>query len=196
MDSNDYSHLTLEQLYELFTKLNQENKPDEADVVFKQILIKEKTEKRLNLNGDLASISDRLAAALIDFLIVGIPGILILIFIYQFVNLAQAIGKFGLYFTLIQIGVFQSLFLLINGQLLYKNGQTMGKKFMNLKIVEINNKPLEIQASYGLRYLVPSLLPLIPVFGYVLSLVDFLLIFAKDRRCIHDHLAGTKVVKV
>lgn len=196
MDPMDYPNLTLEQLYELFTKLNQENKPDEADVVFKQILIKEKTEKRLNLNGDLASISDRLAAALIDFLIVGIPGILILILIYQFVNIAQAIGKFGLYFTLIQIGVFQSLFLLINGQLLYKNGQTMGKKFMNLKIVEINNKPLEIQASYGLRYFVPALLPLIPVFGYVLSLVDFLLIFAGDRRCIHDHLAGTKVVKV
>lgn len=196
MDSNDYSNLQLQELYELFTKLNQDNKPDEADVVFKQILIREKTEKRLDLFGDLASRSDRLAAALIDFLIVGIPGVIILVVIYQFINIAEAIGKFGLYFTLIQIAVFQSLFLLINGQLLYKKGQTVGKKFMNLKIVEINNKPLEIQASYGLRYLVPALLPLIPIFGYVLSLVDFLLIFANDRRCIHDHLAGTKVVKI
>jgi uncharacterized RDD family membrane protein YckC len=37
---------------------------------------------------------------------------------------------------------------------------------------------------------------LIPVIGGFLPLVDVLFIFRHDRRCIHDLLAGTNVVKV
>jgi hypothetical protein len=31
-------------------------------------------------------------------------------------------------------------------------------------------------------------------FGSILPLVDALMIFGDQRRCLHDHLAGTKVV--
>jgi uncharacterized RDD family membrane protein YckC len=47
-----------------------------------------------------------------------------------------------------------------------------------------------------LRYLPISLAALIPVIGPYLSLVDVVFIFGSERRCIHDRLAGTKVVKV
>lgn len=46
----------------------------------------------------------------------------------------------------------------------------------------------------GLRYGVVGLVSLIPGVGGLFSIVDILLIFRADRRCAHDHIAGTKVV--
>ena len=42
-----------------------------------------------------------------------------------------------------------------------------------------------------LRVIVNTVLSLIPFY----TLVDILLIFREDRRCIHDMIAGTKVVQ-
>jgi hypothetical protein len=35
---------------------------------------------------------------------------------------------------------------------------------------------------------------LVPIIGPIYSIVDVLFIFRDDRRCIHDHIAGTRVV--
>jgi uncharacterized RDD family membrane protein YckC len=43
----------------------------------------------------------------------------------------------------------------------------------------------------GMRYVVNSLLGNVPFY----TLLDVLLIFGDERRCIHDYLAGTKVVE-
>jgi len=37
---------------------------------------------------------------------------------------------------------------------------------------------------------------LIPYAGSFVALLDVLFIFRRDQRCIHDHLAGTVVVKI
>ena len=47
-----------------------------------------------------------------------------------------------------------------------------------------------------LRYLPISLAALIPMVGQFFPLADVLFLFRHDRRCIHERLAGTKVVKV
>jgi uncharacterized RDD family membrane protein YckC len=39
-----------------------------------------------------------------------------------------------------------------------------------------------------------TLVSLIPAGGFIV-LIDALLIFKKDRRCLHDIVAGTRVVK-
>ena len=35
----------------------------------------------------------------------------------------------------------------------------------------------------------------IPVAGGIFALADLLFIFREDRRCLHDHIAGTRVVR-
>jgi hypothetical protein len=47
---------------------------------------------------------------------------------------------------------------------------------------------------YSLRYLVFSLISQIPVAGGLLSLLNILFIFGKERRCLHDRITGTKVM--
>ena len=46
----------------------------------------------------------------------------------------------------------------------------------------------------GLRYVLVMLVMAIPIIGQLLGLADALFIFRSDRRCVHDLLAGTKVV--
>jgi uncharacterized RDD family membrane protein YckC len=47
----------------------------------------------------------------------------------------------------------------------------------------------------GLRYLPVQLITNVPLAGPVLNLVNVLMIFRGDRRCGHDLIAGTRVVK-
>jgi hypothetical protein len=42
---------------------------------------------------------------------------------------------------------------------------------------------------------VPLLLPLVPFLGGLVALVDVLFIFGPSKRCLHDLVAGTKVVE-
>jgi uncharacterized RDD family membrane protein YckC len=87
-------------------------------------------------------------------------------------------------------------FLLIHGYLLKKHGQTVGKYLWGIRIADLNGNVPDIAKMLLLRYLPISLAALIPLTGGLLPLVDVLFIFRGDRRCIHDLLAGTKVVKV
>ena len=75
--------------------------------------------------------------------------------------------------------------------LLRREGQTIGKLLLRIRIVdEETGVKGTVFSVVVLRYFVNWLLTLIP--PYVL--IDHLFIFAKNRRCVHDYLAGTKVV--
>ena len=75
--------------------------------------------------------------------------------------------------------------------LLRREGQTVGKLLLRIRIVdEETGVKGTVFSVVVLRYFVNWLLTLIP--PYVL--IDHLFIFAKNRRCVHDYLAGTKVV--
>ncbi len=66
---------------------------------------------------------------------------------------------------------------------------------MNVKIVNMERKQVGIIKLYTLRYLVFSLVNQIPTVGSLINLVNVLFIFGKERRCLHDRIAGTVVVK-
>lgn len=144
----------------------------------------------------LASRGTRFWANFIDNFILGL-----LVFASQ--NAAQPIpGLVFLGYMLVQI------------VLLTKDGQTIGKKIMSIKIVKTKTgKNGGFVANVLLRSLYMILLILVAVFAprffifglgmgyssigliYLLgSLLDILLIFRSDRRCLHDMIAGTSVV--
>ena len=50
--------------------------------------------------------------------------------------------------------------------------------------------------AIGLRYLLNWFLMMLPFIGGIYGLVDALLIFRASRKCLHDNMADTIVVKV
>ena len=149
-------------------------------------------------NNDLAGRGARLGAVIIDALI---------IFPILF-GIAKATGFWDTMLPRLANGiplskeehimaflVGQALFLVLNGVFLVKNGQTIGKKIMNIKIVNMERKQVSIINLYTLRYLVFSLVNQIPAVGSLINLVNILFIFGKGRRCLHDRIAGTCVIK-
>ena len=86
------------------------------------------------------------------------------------------------------------VFLIINGYLLYKRGQTVGKALVGTKIVDLNGNIPNFGKLLLLRYFVFGLIAQIPFIGGLFGLADVLFIFGEDRRCLHDYLAGTVVI--
>ncbi len=100
----------------------------------------------------------------------------------------------------------------------FMNGQTLGKKLMNLKIVSISNKKLTMN-NYLIRGLLintilMNVLGIIFIIGLnkenylkvndittyvfgIIYIVTFgMILFREDKRGLHDYLAGTKVISV
>lgn len=81
--------------------------------------------------------------------------------------------------------------------MLTTRGQTIGKRLLNIRIVRFaDNANPGFIAAVLLRAIVPGFLGAVPYIGFIFTLVDICFIFRDDRRCIHDLIAGTKVVKV
>ncbi len=88
------------------------------------------------------------------------------------------------------------VYILVNGYLLSKRGQSIGKIAVGTKIVSNEtNRILPLWKVIFVRYLPMAVLGQIPVIGGLIVIVDSLFIFRKDKRCVHDLIAGTKVVK-
>ena len=90
-------------------------------------------------------------------------------------------------------------YLMLNGWMLWTRGQTAGKAAMGLMIVDHQTGNC---ASFWKLLFVRALIPVVVVaVGFIwellwlLVLIDFCFIFRKDQRCLHDWIAGTRVVK-
>lgn len=82
----------------------------------------------------------------------------------------------------------------LHGYLLSRYGQTIGKRIVGIAIVTMDNRVPPFFQLITQRYLPQWMVGYIPVLGAFLRLLDVLAIFRPDRRCIHDHLAKTKVI--
>lgn len=82
------------------------------------------------------------------------------------------------------------------------SGQSIGKRMMGIRVVLEDGNPASLFHILLLRNFIPGLMGgllglLLPgSFQAVFPLVDSLFILRADRRCIHDLIAGTKVIKV
>ncbi len=145
----------------------------------------------------LATLGERFAGAFVD----GIINIIVLLpltlgigfgigalmgdgFVQQLVS--QVLGG------LIGIGAF----LAIQGYFLATRSQTIGKIVVNTKIVSDSGQPLSFGELYLKRYLIPQIASILPYVGGLIGLINVLAIFRSNRKCVHDEIAGTKVIKL
>lgn len=113
----------------------------------------------------------------------------------------------GGYFTLIMAGqapgfltqvtwaaISFGIFALLQGYPLSQAGQTWGKKMMKMKVVDLDGRKPDLVHLLGLRIGTTQLISLVPFLGPFYGIVNVLFIFGEDRRCLHDMIAGTRVV--
>lgn len=86
------------------------------------------------------------------------------------------------------------IFFALHGLALYQRGQTVGKRVVGIAIVTLDNRKPAFFPLIAQRYMSQWLMGMVPVVGPLLRLVDILLIFRADKRCLHDHIAKTKVI--
>ncbi len=132
---------------------------------------------------------DRLKAALIDsgiMLAANFPLYLMLWFL----------GVFNYYLVALVICAAASatIFMSMNYNSLKTNGQTIGKKMMNIRIIGRDNQPMCVDSLLLKRYAPIWLVSLIPVIGPLICMVSALCIFRSSHACLHDDIAGSKVV--
>ena len=83
---------------------------------------------------------------------------------------------------------------MINLNSLKSTGQTLGKKVAGIKVVTTDGALPTLRKHFLKRYSVYFVPGQIPVVGQILSTLNILFIFGKNKRCVHDIAAGTKVV--
>lgn len=138
----------------------------------------------------------RFAAAMIDGLALYGPLMLFAGVAFLIADKDAALTALGLsMLVVLPIGILNLVWLV-------SSGQSIGKRVMKIKIVTTDMS----QGGFwkfcvvrgGAIPLLGNIIDLIiPLhIGSLLILVDCLFIFAKDHRCLHDHLAKTRVVMV
>ena len=136
----------------------------------------------------------RFKGYLFDVLIVG--GLL-----YLLLNLSGTVEQIGfegaesLSITqrLIWAVVSLVVFIAVHGYLLVKDGRTLGKFLVGTQIVDLNGECLPF-AKLMLRYAMIILVWQIPIVGSFIGWLDILWIFGSQKRCLHDVLAGSRVI--
>jgi len=137
----------------------------------------------------LAGRGHRLGAAIIDGTIYLVAGILLLLIIFWLLLVNPPLSAV---IFLVLVGLAFVTLLIFDMVLLTKDGQTLGKKLLGIRIVQSDTgENGGFFPNVLLRLIFSGLLSIIPFYG----LVDILFIFRGDRRCIHDMIAGTQVVE-
>ena len=77
-----------------------------------------------------------------------------------------------------------------------KHGQTLGKKWLKIKIVKHDGSPVDFVSGVILREWVQGFLNNLPWVGGIVALIDVCMIFSQDQQCMHDKIAKTKVIAV
>jgi uncharacterized RDD family membrane protein YckC len=69
-------------------------------------------------------------------------------------------------------------------------GQTIAKRWLNIKVVRADGSPASLGRIFWLRNVLNTVISIIPLYG----IIDALFIFSESRQCLHDKIADTIVV--
>lgn len=88
-----------------------------------------------------------------------------------------------------------AIYPLMHGYLLAKRGQTIGKRVVGIRIVRSDFGAVGFGRLMVLRWLSIDAISLLQALGNWIYLVDVVFIFNQSRKCLHDYLADTVVVR-
>jgi uncharacterized RDD family membrane protein YckC len=137
---------------------------------------------------ELADRGTRLAAAMLDTLIVGAMVYLPIIVGSLFVsseNETALVAGIGLAF----VGFVVWAWLTVLNVL--RNGQSIGKKMLDIRVVRSDGSAISLGRWFWLRNFVNGVLGMIPLYSFI----EVLFIFGESRQCLHDKIADTIVIK-
>lgn len=146
----------------------------------------------------LAGRGRRLAATLIDMLLVPLLSIILIMMADVLEDAEDYQDNLWMIWVLL---LAIASYLILNGYGLWQHGQTLGKRALGIAIVDSNNqqpaplwKLICIRALFfPLLFLSLLVVALSPI--ALLPLLDQAFIFGTDRRCLHDYAAGTVVIR-
>lgn len=159
-----------------------------------------------------ATRASRFLAFLVDCspgLVIGVVGGIIAaimlpgVFAGKFDPAAGGMMAFGMFCLVIIVAMIGWLVWQI--VLLYKYGQTIGKKAMGIRIVRMDGSRMSFARFFFLRALATGIIGAViggvitavthfRFAGNIFTLADYLFIFGAAHRCIHDYIADTQVV--
>ena len=140
-----------------------------------------------------ASVTSRVLACLVDsalMIVTTILGVMLFAMLGK-MNIVDPESS-GVAAALVLPSIFAFTLMLMVGQwiLISTQGQTIGKKLFMIRIVSCNGRLPGFVQGVILRNWLRALLSFVPFF----TLLDFAFVLGDSRRCIHDLLAGTRVV--
>ena len=142
----------------------------------------------------LADRGTRLGAALLDGLIFGFMVYLPFVLAFAFGLSSSSPGQFssaGGWIGLVLGGLGFIIWMFFTVKFLGENGQSIGKKACKIKMLRTDGSDVSISRVIIGRNVINGVLGIIPLYG----LIDVLFIFGNARRCVHDYIADTIVVK-
>jgi uncharacterized RDD family membrane protein YckC len=143
---------------------------------------------------ELASRLSRLIASIVDALVMMVFA-MPLYFIF-FIRYGGSLLNSSHFFRIAWIGIPNLVFFIgVNSYFWATRAQSIGKMALGIKIVQIDGERATWGRIVGLRIMPMQVLSWIPFIGGLISLVDVLFIFRSNRRCIHDEIARTKVIR-
>jgi uncharacterized RDD family membrane protein YckC len=147
---------------------------------------------------ELAERTTRLGASIIDGLV---QLAVILIILFPILNRRGLEGFSVLFYenvllsSVLSVIVGFAVYSAVNFHLLRKNGQTIGKYVCKIKIVRSDGSPADVPRILLFRFLPMLVIPQVPLIGNIIGLINPLLIFRESRKCLHDNIADTIVIK-
>ena len=135
---------------------------------------------------ELAGIGRRFGALFIDSLILSVPMTVIVIALV----FASVAGKRDFNPVWIQpvALLVVAIYLVYEALMLAARGQTLGKMAMKIKVVRIDGTAISTGQAWGRAFMRQILASCLSIFNYLPAF------FTKERTCLHDLVANTRVV--
>ncbi len=149
-------------------------------------------------DGELAGVGSRIVGAIVD----AVVAILFIgtgwgIAIYMWIQAGEQPSAGVNAAAYSAIGVGYLIPAVINGVLIAKSGQSVGKKVVGTRMIDQESRtPVGFVQGFLVRTILFGFLVAIPLIGLILAIVDIVFLFTdQNHQTLHDKLAKTLVVE-
>jgi len=136
----------------------------------------------------LATVGRRFAALWIDRMMFGVAAVVLLVI----VTFSMRTGKSdaAVVAFLAGLGALYLTLIIYEGLMLSGRGQTVGKMVLKIKVVRPDGSPISTGQAWGRAVLRGVMVHVLSLLNYIPAMVT------KEKTCIHDLVANTRVVNV